>query len=169
MPELFSASELVNIAIREEVTGATYYRAVAEKTGSPELRDFALKTATMEDEHADKFRKLLQTIGDYAPVGESYPGEYEEYVSYLIEGRIFPMGEEGEALAARQESDKQAVETAAEMEKNTLLLYQELVRFVPEKQRPILQEIMDEERLHLLQFTKFKVQGRMAARFGPSE
>ena len=158
MPELFSAAELVNIAIREEVTGATFYRALAKKTDCAALKDFAAKTAEMEDEHAEKFRKLLETIGDYEPAGESYAGEYEEYMSYLIEGRIFPMGEQGEALAARQESDRQAVETAAEMEKNTLLLYQELIRFVREKDRSILQGIMDEERTHLLQFTKFKAE-----------
>ena len=158
MPELFSAAELVNIAIREEVTGATFYRALAKKTDSAKLKDFALKTADMEDEHAEKFRKLLSEISDYAPSGESYAGEYEEYISYLIGGRIFPMGEEAEALAARQESDLQAVETAAEMEKNTLLLYQELMRFVRDKDHAILQGIMDEERTHLLQFTKFKAE-----------
>ena len=169
MAALFSAAELLNIAIREEVTGATYYRALAKKAESAELRDFALKTAEMEDEHAARFRTLLETIGEYKPMGESYSGEYEEYLSYLIEGRIFPMGEEGEALAARQESDKQAVETAVEIEKNTLLLYQELVRFVPEKDRTVLQGIMDEERLHLLQFAMFKVGTRLGARCGPSQ
>lgn len=156
MSALFSAAELVNIAIREEVTGATYYRALANRTGSPELKDFAMKTAAMEDEHAERFRKLLDAAGDYRPTGESYTGEYQEYLAYLIEGRIFPMGQEGEALAARQESDAQAVATAADMEKNTLLLYEELARFVPEKDRGLVEQIMDEERLHLLQFTKFR-------------
>jgi rubrerythrin len=66
------------------------------------------------------------------------------------------MGEDGKRLAAQQESDAAAVETAAEMEKNTLLLYQELVRFIPEGERGVLDEIMDEERLHLTQFTKFR-------------
>ena len=66
------------------------------------------------------------------------------------------MGEEGRELAAQQESDRDAVETAQDLEKNTLLLYQELLQFVPESQRNILESIMDEERLHLTQFTKFK-------------
>ena len=156
MASLFSASELINIAIREEVTGGTYYRAVAERAASDELSRFALETADMEDAHAEKFRKLLVEVGDYKPVGEQYEGEYQDYLAYLLEGRIFPMGEQGEELAARQESDLAAVETAAEMEKNTLLLYQELLRFIPENQRPLLEGIMDEERRHLMMFTKFK-------------
>jgi len=156
MAQLFSASELINIAIREEATGGTYYRAVAKRAESEDLRSFALQVADMEDAHAEKFRKLLAEVGEYQPVGEQYPGEYQEYLAYLIEGRIFPMGEQGEELAARQESDLQAVETAAEMEKNTLLLYQELLRFVPERDHALLQGIMDEERMHLMQFTKFK-------------
>ncbi len=156
MANLFSASELLNIAIREEVTGGDFYRALSEKAESPELSRFAEEVAKMEDEHADKFRNLLSEIGDHTPRGQSYEGEYEEYLSYLIEGRIFPMGEDGAKLAERQSSALEAVETAAEMEKNTLLLYQELLRFVPENQRYILDSIMDEERMHLTQFTKFK-------------
>ena len=155
MADLFSASELINIAIREEVNAASYYRALAEKSEWPELADFALGVAQMEDQHAEQFRKLLQCTGDRAPAGESYAGQYQEYISYLIAGRIFPIGQEGEEMARRQESDRQAIKTAAEMEKNTLLLYQELIRFVPQKDRPILDAIMDEERQHLLQFTKF--------------
>ncbi len=156
MADLFSASELLNIAVREEVTGAAFYRALAAKTDSDALRDFAEETAAMEDEHAAKFRKLLDDVGEYTPRGQSYEGEYEEYLSYLISGRIFPLGEEAEKMAERQKSDAEAVEMAAEMEKNTLLLYQELMQFVPDSQHSILETIMDEERMHLTQFTKFK-------------
>ena len=159
MASLFSASELINIAIREEVTGATYYRAIAERAKSDELKEFALETADMEDAHAEKFRRLLSEVGDHKPIAEQSDGEYQDYLAYLLEGRIFPLGEDGVALAERQESDLAAVETAAEMEKNTLLLYQELLRFVPERQHDVLEAIMDEERRHLMMFTKFK-QGR---------
>jgi len=156
MAALFAASELINIAIREEETGATFYRALAENTDSEELSEFALTTAAMEEEHAEKFRQLLRQVGDYRPQGEQHEGEYGEYLAYLLEGRIFPVGDESRQMAARQRSDREAVETAREMEKNTLLLYQELSRFVPEGQRGVLEGIMDEERLHLLQFTRFK-------------
>ncbi len=156
MANLFSASELINIAIREEVTGGTYYRAIAERAVTDELKEFALETADMEDAHAEKFRKLLAEVGDYKPVGEQYEGEYQDYLAYLLEGRIFPLGADGVALAERQENDLAAVETAAEMEKNTLLLYQELLRFVPQRQQDVLEAIMDEERQHLMMFTRFK-------------
>jgi len=156
MPDLFSASELINIAIREEANGAAFYRALAERTNSNALKEFALRTAAMEDEHAAKFRKLLKDVGSHQPVGESYDGEYMEYVAYLVEGRIFPMGEDATKMAKAMKTDRQAVEAAAEMEKNTLLLYQELLNFVPERDRALLKGIMDEERMHLLQFTRFK-------------
>ena len=156
MPTLFSPWELVNVAIREEHTGATFYRALARRTDSAKLSEFALRVAEMENEHESKFKELLQEVGGERPPAESYPGEYEDYLAYLIEGRIFPMGEEGEALAARQASDEEAVRTAMEMERNTLLLYMELIRFVPESQRDVLEAIMDEERQHLTDFAKYK-------------
>ncbi len=158
MPDLFSASELINVAIKEEITGATYYRALAKKTASQDLKEFALKVAAMEDEHEAKFRKLLQEVGDYEPAAESYEGEYADYMAYMCEGRIFPVGKDGVELAKSQASDAAAVDTAMEMERNTLLFYHELLQFVPEKQRPLLDGIIAEERQHVTDFAKYKAQ-----------
>ena len=158
MPELFFAEELVDIAIREEVTGATYYRAVAERAESRDLKEFATRVARMEDEHAEQFRRLLGELSGQKTPPKDYDGEYGDYLAYLVGGRIFPMGEDGAELARRQESDLQAVETAAGMEKNTLLLYGELMQFVPEAERFALRAIMDEERQHLLQLARFREQ-----------
>ncbi|NIM70404.1 MAG: hypothetical protein GTO48_08130, partial [Xanthomonadales bacterium] len=93
-----------------------------------------------------KFRNLLDTVGEYQPGGEQYAGEYESYMSYLIEGRIFPEGEESEQMARRLDSDREAVETGMEMERNTLLFYHEMIRFVPKEDRDLLRDIMAEER-----------------------
>ncbi len=156
MPELFSARELIEVAIREERTGATFYRALADHTDSEELRRFALDVARMEDEHEGKFRNLLDTVGEYQPGGEQYAGEYESYMSYLIEGRVFPEGEESEQMARRLDSDREAVETGMEMERNTLLFYHEMIRFVPKEDRDLLRDIMAEERQHLAGFARYR-------------
>ena len=156
MPELFSASELINVAIREERTGATYYRALAEKTDSEELASFALEVAAMEDEHERKFRDLLARVGQYEPKGESYEGEYSDYMAYMCEGRIFPTGRDGVEMATSQPSDEAAVTTAMEMERNTLLFYHELLPFVAEGDRHLIDDIIAEERKHVTDFAKFK-------------
>ena len=156
MPDLFSVKELIEVAIREEQTGATYYRALAEATESEELAEFARAVAQMEDDHQAKFRGLLESLGDYEPTGESYAGEYESYMSYLLEGRIFPSGQDGVELARRQADDREAVETAMELERNTLLFYLEMIRFVPEQHRPMLDEIIAEERQHLTDSAKYR-------------
>ena len=58
-------------------------------------------------------------------------------------------------IPARSEED---LYTIVEKEKNTLLLYTELMQFVPEGDRDGLHYIMDEERMHLTQLTRFKEQ-----------
>lgn len=158
MPELFSAKELIDVAIREEQTGSTYYRALAEKTDSEELEMFALEVAAMEDEHERRFRKLRDELGEYEPTGESYGGEYESYMSYLLEGRIFPAGQDGVELAERQADDREAIETAMALERNTLLFYHEMIRFVPERHRGVLDEIIEEERQHVRDFAAYKAE-----------
>jgi rubrerythrin len=156
MPDLFSAKELIEVAIREERTGAIYYRTLAEATESDELAKFAWATAKMEDEHEAKFKALLETVGEYRPAGESYEGEYESYMSYLLEGRIFPAGQDGVELARRQANDKEAVETAMELERNTLLFYHEMTQFVPEQHRALLDGIIAEERQHVTDLARYR-------------
>ncbi len=156
MPDLFSARELIEVAITEEQTGATYYRALAEATDSADLQQFATAVATMEDDHERKFRDLLQRVGDYQAAGESYTGEYQSYMSYMTEGRIFPRGQEGAELARRQASDLDAVQTAMEMERNTLLFYHELTQFVPDRERALLAGIIAEERQHLTDLARYR-------------
>jgi len=156
MADLFSVREMMDVAIREEQTGATFYRALAESAESGELKDFALEVAEMEDEHERKFRGMLDSLGDYAPTGESYGGEYASYMAYLIEGRIFPSGEDGAEMARRQASEKEAVETAMGMERNTLLFYHEMLRFVPEGDRALLETIIAEERQHVTDWARYR-------------
>jgi rubrerythrin len=156
MVKLFSAREVIDIAIREEQTGANFYRALADNTDSDDLREFALEVAEMEDEHEQRFRDLRDRVGDYEPTGESYSGEYESYMSYLIEGRIFPAGQDGTDLAERQADDREAVETAMELERNTLLFYHEMLQFIPENEQPLLDDIIAEERQHVTDFAEYK-------------
>jgi len=156
MPNLFSVKELISIAVREEGTGANFYRAAARSARSAELKDFMLRVAAMEDEHGQKFSELLERIGGYEPQGESYDGEYESYMAYMLQGRIFAAGQDGVELARRQASDRDAVETAMELERNSLLFYHELAQFVPEADRPLLEGIITEERQHVTDLARYK-------------
>ena len=47
MPDLFSAKELIEVAVREEQTGAIYYRALAEATESEELAVRKVKSSAL--------------------------------------------------------------------------------------------------------------------------
>ena len=152
MSEPFSARELIEVAIREEQTGAAFYRALAEKTDSEELRTFTRKLAAVEEMHEQRFRELLGLLEE-AGIGHPTAGDY---MAYLVEGRIFPTGRDGEELAARIESPEEAAETAMEMERNTLLFYLELRDLIPAKERALLDEIIGEERWHLANWARFR-------------
>jgi len=155
MATLFSVSDMLKVAIREEETGATYYRELADTTDSEDLAKFATNVARMEDVHAERFREMLSEVGDRPP-RQSYDGEYEAYMEYLLAGRIFPPGEDGVALARQQASEREAVETAMRLERSTLLFYHEAMSLVPEAHRDMLNDIIAEERQHLIQFAQYR-------------
>jgi rubrerythrin len=77
-------------------------------------------------------------------------------MAYLLEGKVFPAGQDGVDLAKRQKDEAEAIETAMELERNTLLFYQEMLQFLPEVDRPLLDEIIAEERQHLIGFARYR-------------
>ena len=89
------------------------------------------------------------------PPAESYEGEYGAYMAYLLEGRIFPTGRDGVELARNQPDDRSAVETALELERNTLLFYHEMLPFVPEEHHDLLNGIIAEERQHVTDLARY--------------
>ena len=84
MANLFQVSEIVNIGIEDEVTGEALYRALAEKAGDPDLRNFYQAMVEKEQVHERRFRDLLMQVEGHE-VHESYPGEYEAYLRALLD------------------------------------------------------------------------------------
>jgi rubrerythrin len=146
---LFNVSEIVQMAIDEEHNGYFFYNALAACADSEELRKLATVLAQQELGHERAFTDLRDHLGAYQPP-ESYPGEYADYVGVLVGGRTFPDEEGAVKLAQEAGGDVAAVDTAIGFEKNTLLFLSEMRKLVPEKDRRMVDVLIDEERQHLV-------------------
>jgi len=152
---LFKVSEIVQMAIDEEHNGYFFYNALAECAQNDTLKEAAKRLAEQERGHEKAFTELRQRLGAYQPP-EQYPGEYANYVNALMGGKSFPSEEAAVKLAQRAGGDVQAVDTAILFEKNTLLFLGEMRKLVPQRDRATVDELIDEERQHLVDLSNIR-------------
>ncbi len=123
---MFSAHEILDMAIRLEENGESVYRAAAAQTSNPDIRALLLWMAEEEVEHARWFSELKQEIetGSFNP--------FMEEMSRKVFGGLL-----GEKSFSHREVDFSALERIddligifIEFEKDTVLFYETLVPFI---------------------------------------
>lgn len=149
---IFKISELIDMAVRDEETGEAFYRALASKDFLAEAQSAFSSLADQERAHAKRYRALLAEAGPHTP-RERHPGEYESYLSALLEMRAFPSPEKAAAGARALAGERAAAETALRMERDTLLFYLEMLPFLPRAHQRAVEDIIDEERQHIAALT----------------
>jgi rubrerythrin len=148
MPELFKATEIVEMAVQEERNGVAYYEALAGKTADPKVKAFAERLAGEERRHEREFTELRNQLGGYVPA-ESFEGEYLAYVRALVNDRFLPSEEKAKETVRRAGTDRDVILSALRFEKETLLFFSEMKHFVPRRHAPVIDTLMGEERQHI--------------------
>ncbi len=152
---LFDVRELISMAVKDEETGIAFYRGLADATDSELVKERCQEISGQEKQHKARFESMLDELGDIEPV-EEYPGQYEKYVNNLLETRAFPEPKDAEENAQSCKSDVEGIDTAIQLEKDTLLFLQEMRRFIPDTHTDYVNEVVQEERDHLSDLTELK-------------
>ncbi len=83
---VFTASDVLNFAIRIEEDGELFYRRVANFPNTDEIRSLFNQLAD-EEIHHRIFTEMLEKINDVRPP-ETYPGEFMDYLRDYIDGKV---------------------------------------------------------------------------------
>ena len=151
---IFTASDVLQFAVRMEENGGLFYRESAERSTQGEAKKLFSFLATEEAEHKKTFEGFLSQVTLFEPT-EDYPGEYLANLHNYIDGKIFFTPDSKAALAESSDVAK-ALEFAIQREMDAILYYQELKTFVPADDHKILDKIIDEERKHFAQLSEAK-------------
>lgn len=154
-----TAEEILEIAIEAERQGAAFYERLADSAQDERVKEECRRLVTFEREHEKTFRRLLgqrdvqQALDSLQPSQSS--DEYREYFSALVHSNMLPDEEAARRLAEEAASEADAVTIALQMEKNTILFYQELQNLLGQE-AGVLQTILDEERSHVYELNELK-------------
>ena len=120
MPNAYSVSEIVEMAVETEKGGKVFYEAVAAQSKNQSLKIMFRYLAGQEDRHIQVFEDIAKTIK--VPAVER-PANWEEvglYLKALTDSRYFL--EEGKALSLAKDAKttEEAIGLALAFEKETL-------------------------------------------------
>ena len=77
----------------------------------------------------------------------------DEYLSAIADASIIQQKRGMKAIAEKRLTDQEALDIAVQVEKNAILYYTELLRFVTEKEKGMVEELVAEEKKHLTKLT----------------
>ena len=154
---LFSASEIVSMAIEAEKNGLDFYQAMAAKTDNEKIKAVFSFLADEEAQHEKTFQTLLENISLVKP-SHAEEAENNSYLTALASSRLFTSGKKMDELVRGISDDLEALDVAINSEKESILLYYELREYTKDEGLENVDLILKEEKMHLAKLTKLKLE-----------
>jgi len=156
MVNVFSASEVVEMGIRIEENGRDFYNGVSDLSKSPDAKQVFKLLASEEKDHIKRFENILSNVKKYEP-SEAYPNEYFAYIKSLSGEHVFTKEKRGSEIAKKIKTEPEAIELGIGFEKDSILFYQEMKKFVLEPEQGIIEKLLEEEKRHLRMLVELRI------------
>ena len=155
MAKTFSACEIIEMGIQIEKNGKRFYEKLAELAEDEHAGKALRHLAAAEEEHVKVFKDIFKGSCAYDPEG-AYPEEYFSYMSSLASEYVFTKEGEGEKAASTVETYRQGIFLGISFEKDSILFYQEMKKFVPVAERGKIDILIENEKEHLNVLVRMK-------------
>ncbi|MHB1418609.1 MAG: ferritin-like domain-containing protein [Bacillota bacterium] len=150
---LFEPIELLQIAVEMEKRGYAFYQAQAGKATDSAVRDLLLGLAAEEEKHQSEFAALGEDLEE-ANLRETYPGEYLDYLGSLLETHVFNDLGYFESSTTKRLTEKDVLQLAARLEKDTILFFYSMSRVVKPEKQSLIAELIAQEEGHLARINR---------------
>ncbi len=148
MDKTFSATDIVEIAIEIEKNGRIFYKEFSKKLKEEKAKEFFLYMSEEEAEHENKFKEILSSVMKHEPC-ESYPQDYFAYFNAIAENYVFNNTEELKERFSGIKLERDAIDFSIGIEKDSILVYESMKKIIPDKGKPLIEEIISQEKEHV--------------------
>jgi rubrerythrin len=151
MTIIFTAAELLRMAIQVEECGIRFYQSAAEKSRIERSRRLLLDLAERENEHRATFSDMLERLTPPEKDSHTHDPDNQSslYLSALADERVCPHTDPA-LLLGSEPSAELILKTALALEKESIVFYVGLRDMVPERQgRNRVDDILREEMRHV--------------------
>ncbi|MFO7915301.1 MAG: ferritin family protein [Candidatus Krumholzibacteriales bacterium] len=146
---VLNPSDIVDIGIEKEKKRRDFYALAAEHfEENSDLAGLFIRLRDWEEDHIRKFKEIRSEVsgGGYA---EDYPGELEAYMNALVQSDLYD-DINPDDLAKSIKTPVEALERGMTFEKDAILFFSGLSKFLDEKSQEIVEKLIQEEREHLV-------------------
>lgn len=159
MANILQPAEIVEIGIEKEKKRRDFYALAAERFKErKELGDLFARLRDWEVEHIRRFEEIRDGVKK-AQYTESYPGETESYMDALVDSDLYTKITP-EKFAELVKTPLDALDRGIGFEKDAILFFGQLARFIDPASKAIVDRLVKEEQLHMLYlFTMKKEMG----------
>jgi rubrerythrin len=128
---IFNADEVLKIAEQIERNGIAFYETAAERFDGDAKRTL-LRLADMERTHEQVFATMRSELPDQGYKAIDPEGEAARYLAAFADGQIFAPRADSRALLAPGKTERDILETAISLEKDSVVFYVAIKDAVPE-------------------------------------
>lgn len=154
MSILFSASEVVTMAVQIEKNGLEFYSKMAKKAQTEKSKELFKFLAAEEVRHAATFQKMLNSLKQLE-LTASEEEEYNNYLGALTSSRVFNREVNTDEIVKNLD-DATAIDLAIEAEKDSILFYYELMEQAMNEDRAAIEKVIKEEKSHYAMLMRMK-------------
>lgn len=154
MSNLIKVNEIIEFAVKIEENGYRFYVEAIKKIKLPKVTQLFQILGDEERNHQYIFKNMLKDQDPYIPA-ESYPGEYEAYMWDFLKGHSLASREQLKEKVNAVESVRDAVQVALQFEKDSIILFAMLKKLVEEEDGKKVEQIIQEEVLHIMKIKEF--------------
>lgn len=154
MPNIFNASEIIDMGIEKEKKRRDFYGLAADSFTSADMKSLFKKLRDWEDEHIKRFIQIRNKVADME-IAETYAGEFNEYIKAMIDDMLYNQVS-SEEFSKNVKSPLIAIQYGIAFEKDAILFFDELLNYMESPYRESIQELINEEKTHIIYLSELK-------------
>ncbi len=155
MKNNFNPAEILNISIKVEENGYNLYASLEKSAKDQKLKKVWGYLKGQEEIHRDIFGEMFKKQADYI-VYDYNPPDYDNYIRAVSSEYIFIPEIIEKKIQEGFSSDRQAIDFAISIEKESVLVYTVLKEYVKKAKQYIVHNIIEEEKKHVVELVSLK-------------
>ncbi len=154
MKNVFNAAEVIDMGIEKEKKRRDFYGLVATTLKAKEKKKLFFQLKVWEETHVKKFTEIRNSLEE-SEVAESYQGEFAAYIKAAVDDMLYDQVSP-EEFSKNVKSELSAIQYGMGFEKDAILFFNELLRYMAPYHKDKVQELIDEEKKHLVYLSELK-------------
>ena len=154
MAKAFNAVEIIDMGIEKEKKRRDFYGMVAKSFRAKDMKKLFTDLRDWEETHIMKFTDIRNSIEE-PEIIESYQGEFQAYVRAAVDDMLYRQVS-AKWFSKNIKTELAAIQYGIGFEKDAILFFNELLQYMTQHHREKVQELIDEEKKHLVYLTELK-------------